>query len=177
MNVLTRILSRPLTLLLPFILVLAGCSADAPRSDPNAAVDTLTEPFPDGMIVGNDRDENGCIGSAGYVWSAVMSDCVRLFEAGLPLDNMQDIDSIFVAYLIVEDTDRLELFEPSVPPIILTSTKLNTWQDTDRILTATLAASGQYSVHKNGVMLYSEDRYAVDPHYTDDHNREDRRPE
>lgn len=171
MNVLTRILSRPLTLLLPFLLILVACSADAPQADPNANVAAMTELVPEGVIVGNDRDEHGCIGSAGYVWSDVMSDCVRLFEAGLPLDNMQNIDSIFIAYLIVQDTDRLELFEPNSPPIILTATKLNTWQDKNKVLTATVTASGQYSVYKDDAVLYSEDRYAVD------HNREDRRPE
>lgn len=162
MNALTRILSRPLTLLLPLTVMLAGCSADAPQADPDVGVDVVNEPAPEVMMVGNDRDEHGCIGSAGYVWSEVMSDCVRLFEAGIPLDNMQEIDSIFVAYLIAEDANRLELFEPGRPPVILTSTTLNTWQDKDQILTANLTASGQYDVYKEGVMLYSEDRYALD---------------
>ena len=30
--------------------------------------------------VGNDKDEHGCIDSAGYTWSEVQKDCIRLWE-------------------------------------------------------------------------------------------------
>lgn len=40
-----------------------------------------------GKLVGNDRDEHGCIGSAGYTWSYALHDCVRLWEAGLRFDG------------------------------------------------------------------------------------------
>lgn len=36
--------------------------------------------------VGDNRDSHGCLGSAGYVWSEVASDCIRLFETGLRLE-------------------------------------------------------------------------------------------
>ncbi len=31
-------------------------------------------------IVGNDRDEHGCIGSAGYVWCEIKQKCLRTWE-------------------------------------------------------------------------------------------------
>ena len=31
-------------------------------------------------LVGNDRDEHGCIGSAGYSWSESLHECVRPWE-------------------------------------------------------------------------------------------------
>ncbi len=31
-------------------------------------------------IVGNDRDEHGCIGSAGYSWCEVKNKCLRVWE-------------------------------------------------------------------------------------------------
>ena len=31
-------------------------------------------------LVGSDRDEHGCIGSAGYQWCAALSKCVRPWE-------------------------------------------------------------------------------------------------
>lgn len=37
-------------------------------------------------LVGGDRDEHGCIGSAGYTWSYALHDCVRLWEAGTSFD-------------------------------------------------------------------------------------------
>ena len=35
-----------------------------------------------GKLVGNDRDDHGCKGSAGYTWSYALHDCVRLWEVG-----------------------------------------------------------------------------------------------
>ena len=34
----------------------------------------------DKMMVGNDRDKNGCIPSAGYVWCEKRQKCIRLWE-------------------------------------------------------------------------------------------------
>lgn len=52
-------------LLVPVIaLLLVGCS-HGPLSS----------------LVGADRDEHGCLGSAGYVWSDALHQCVRLWEA------------------------------------------------------------------------------------------------
>lgn len=34
-------------------------------------------------MAGSDRDEKGCIGSAGFVWSPLQSRCLRVFEEGL----------------------------------------------------------------------------------------------
>ncbi len=39
------------------------------------------------VITGNDRDSHGCIGSAGYLWSEILQNCVRIFELDLKLTN------------------------------------------------------------------------------------------
>lgn len=39
----------------------------------------------DVAMVGNDRDEHGCIGSAGYTWSEALQTCIRLWENGIRL--------------------------------------------------------------------------------------------
>lgn len=36
--------------------------------------------IPDNNLVGNDKDEHGCIGSAGYTWCAVKNKCLRVWE-------------------------------------------------------------------------------------------------
>jgi hypothetical protein len=35
-------------------------------------------------MVGNDRDEHGCIGSAGYSWCVSKNKCLRVWEEGCP---------------------------------------------------------------------------------------------
>jgi len=49
------------------------------------------------IILGSDRDEHGCIGSAGYMWNETMQECVRPWEVG-NTDN-QDL-------MVGNDTDE-----------------------------------------------------------------------
>ena len=35
-----------------------------------------------GKLVGADRDEHDCIGSAGYTWSDALHQCIRIWEVG-----------------------------------------------------------------------------------------------
>ena len=57
-------------------------------------------------IVGADRDDHGCIASAGYTWSYALHDCVRIWEVGEELSYGQNTISL------VFSTDSLfaELF-------------------------------------------------------------------
>lgn len=40
----------------------------------------VVEPLPDEQIVGGDKDEHGCIGSAGYTWCEPKEKCLRVWE-------------------------------------------------------------------------------------------------
>ena len=44
-------------------------------------------------VVGSDKDEHGCIASAGYTWSEVQKDCIRLWEKGGYAWNVEDDDT------------------------------------------------------------------------------------
>ena len=64
---------------------LAGCGNSREK---NAAAETeKTE------IVGDDKDEHGCIASAGYTWSEVQKDCIRLWEKGVRLASVDDAEN------------------------------------------------------------------------------------
>lgn len=41
-------------------------------------------------VVGNDKDEHGCITSAGYTWCEVQRDCIRLWEKGIRMTSVAD---------------------------------------------------------------------------------------
>lgn len=45
------------------------------------------------FIVGNDRDEHGCIGSAGYSWCEEKEKCLRVWEEACELENEFDKNS------------------------------------------------------------------------------------
>ena len=69
--------------------------------------------------VGGDLDEHGCKGSAGYAWSVVKNDCIRVFEAGVRLDAADStLDQTFSALVVFADDEKeneveAELFLPS----------------------------------------------------------------
>lgn len=59
--------------------------------------------------VGADRDSHGCIASAGYTWSEVRKDCIRLFETGTRLEETGDKKQS--AYLVFSpDSSQVEVF-------------------------------------------------------------------
>ncbi|MCR3911489.1 hypothetical protein NUK47_22220 [Aeromonas hydrophila] len=68
---------------------------------------------PEQHLVGSDRDSHGCIGSAGYQWSALTKQCVRLFEQGIRL-NPTDAGQTSSAFVLFNaDQSQAELTLPS----------------------------------------------------------------
>ena len=59
-------------------------------------------------MVGGDRDKHGCIGSAGYQWSEVQQDCIRIFEKGIRLKAIDGDQSAFIVFS--PDSSKVELF-------------------------------------------------------------------
>lgn len=65
---------------LVFGLLLFGCPGGeetTPAKETTPPEETPEEPP---VIVGNDSDEHGCIGSAGYVWCEPLQECIRPWE-------------------------------------------------------------------------------------------------
>ena len=50
---------------------------------------------------GADKDAHGCIASAGYTYSVVRNDCIRLWEEGTALSPVVQIENpVLVAYVV-----------------------------------------------------------------------------
>ncbi|MDX2070638.1 MAG: hypothetical protein SFV55_19580 [Haliscomenobacter sp.] len=79
---------------------------------------------PDGTpTVGGDKDKHGCIGSAGYQWSELRGECIRLFEAGIRLDpqakELNQTTSAFIVFKSMDEDAKVELFLPGEKAMIL----------------------------------------------------------
>lgn len=76
----------------------------------------------DSTIVGADQDENGCLASAGYTWSKLNQECVRIFT-GIqlnPIGNSTTEDATLCAYVIFnESADKAEIFLPDEKSFVL----------------------------------------------------------
>ena len=87
----------------------AGCKSKTGKPA-KQEVSELTE------MTGNDRDEHGCKASAGYTWSEVQNECIRIFEKGIRLNNTVDTLSPLSAFILFSpDSSQVELFMPTDP--------------------------------------------------------------
>ena len=63
-------------------------------------------------LVGADRDEHGCITSAGFSWSELQQTCVQLWEAGVRLNpvEVKEGDSVISAFVLFnKDESKAEI--------------------------------------------------------------------
>jgi hypothetical protein len=71
---------------------------------------------PAAPTVGDDKDEHGCKASAGFTWSALKNECIRLFESGIRLDPQEGVAdktvSAFLVFKSEEDDEKGEVFMP-----------------------------------------------------------------
>lgn len=143
------------------LLVLAACtlfltSCDfmlKKRDDDNREVKAEQK-----VVLGNDKDDNGCVTSAGYRWSLLKKECTRVSEEGYRLNSINELkeeNSLQSAFVIFEkDGDRAELFLPEEksPSIMLEREKEGKpytgkgW---------TLQQSKGYTLSKNGQIYYA----------------------
>lgn len=104
---------KKISTLFVLILFVSSCKfADGEEVANEKKVVTTTSK--DSTVV-NDKDENGCLASAGYVWSKVNKECVKGFSGiqlnptGIP-NNEDETLSAYV--LFNEDASKAEIFLP-----------------------------------------------------------------
>lgn len=117
-----------------------------------------TEAKPEGKVqLGTDKDANGCVTSAGYRWSEIRKECIRVFEEGYRLnaiEELRDEDASFSAFVIFEDGgNRAELYLPDGGKAIMLTRqdkkgayKNNRWS---------LQAQKGYTLKKDGNIVYA----------------------
>lgn len=71
-------------------------------------------------IVGGDSDVHGCKASAGYTWSVLKKECVRLFEIGTKLSHVEDGKTYSTVAYVIFEGNKAELFlDSQKEPILL----------------------------------------------------------
>lgn len=103
---------------------------------------------------GSDRDKHGCIPSAGYTWSEVRKECVRVFEVGTRLNNAVDTAASTAAFAVFSaDSSKAELFLPDsgAHPVLRQSGA--SWKNRTYELEK---ADGKLSLYKKGKLIYRQ---------------------
>ena len=111
--------------------------------------------------MGDDRDGHGCIASAGYTWSEVQKDCIRLWEKGVRMDAVDDAErSLFLVFS--PDSAQVELFfsEEGVPNEILDRRGLPSggyaWNVEDDDTKNVRFENGKWTVCQRGKLIYRQ---------------------
>ena len=108
--------------------------------------------------VGGDRDAHGCIGSAGYTYSPMRRQCVRVWEEGLTLLSVEEKGPYTSAVFVLDNDkhERKELFlDMGKSPVMLTVQKADalTWQDRSGKWKLTQGAEG-WQLWEKGILRY-----------------------
>lgn len=114
----------------------------------------------EGNMVGNDEDEHGCIASAGYIWSEVQKDCIRLWEKGVRVESV--VDKGNTAYIVfAPDSLRVELFfSGDQPNEILDRRSLPAgdyaWNIEDDDTKNVRQENGRWTISQRGNLIYRQ---------------------
>lgn len=142
-----------------FLALLIGLSACAQHSAVPAPPAPAPAPEKPAMV-GGDQDAQGCKGSAGYQWSQVKKECIRVFETGIRLDPKAPfLDKTFSAFAVFkseQDNAVAELFMPGSTGSILLNKAAEGGDGAWKNDTYSLRhINGAYTLKdKNGVLLY-----------------------
>lgn len=112
-------------------------------------------------MVGNDSDAHGCKASAGYTWSEVRKECVRIFEVGSEfLAYGSNKDETLAAFVVVSaDKKQVEAFLPPTymqNPVILKACKKKKtiFESADKLVRIDLVGKNYLIVVKNDAVFY-----------------------
>lgn len=112
-------------------------------------------------VVGNDKDEHGCIASAGYTWCEVQKDCIRLWEKGVRMNAVDDADkTLFLVFS--PDSTQVELFfsEEGAPNEILDRRGLPAggyaWNVEDDDTKNVRLENGKWTVSQRAKLIYQQ---------------------
>lgn len=110
-----------ITILLAFTFAfLASCTTQSAEEEK-----TSNDP----LIVGGDEDEHGCKPSAGYRWSEIRKECIRIFETGIRLNavdkSLEQSLSAFIVFAADSSVQQIELYIPAEQHSVLLQQKEN----------------------------------------------------
>jgi len=103
---------RKVALLSIGIFALTACNSPKSNSSENTEKQTVTEQ----SAVGGDKDEHGCLTSAGETWSQLKQSCIQIFNVGQRLNPIEtkDGEAVISAFVLFnDDKSEAELFLPN----------------------------------------------------------------
>ena len=147
---------KKVVVIIAIIFISVSCRSTDEKSD----IEILKKTESKEVMKAIDKDENGCLASAGYIWSKINKGCIKLFTGVQlnPVDKPQNADETVSAYLMFsENGNQAELFLPNAPKTFIL-TRISdgqpwTYQDWQ------LIAFNGFVLKKDGITLFVGDDF------------------
>ena len=133
-------------------LIMASAISCAKKVSQERTSTTPKEPQKE-VAVGGDSDSHGCKASAGYTWSVLKKECIRIFENSTKLNHAEDGKTYSTVSYVIFDGNKAELFLDTQKESIILERKSegDTWVNGDWQL---IPWKG-YVLKKAGKILYT----------------------
>jgi len=92
-----------------FLFLIIASSFSCAKKVAQENVNTTPKEPAKEAVVGADADSHGCKASAGYTWSTLKKECIRIFE-GTKLSHYDDGKTYTTASYVIFDGNKAELF-------------------------------------------------------------------
>lgn len=107
-------------------------------------------------LIGGQKDKHGCLIAAGYTWSQLRKDCIRVFTEGIRLNNVKDENATTSAFIVFDPNNKdenAELFLPnSKKGSILLKKVEDEWENKEFRLTK---KENIFILYQNGTEIYA----------------------
>jgi hypothetical protein len=135
------------------LFIFSSCNFFKSPEDESAKKDSVKD-----LVVGADKDENGCLASAGYTWSKLNKDCVRVFSGIqlMPFEKKNEEDAVYCAYILFDESkNNAEIFLPNDDKSIILESKSDKklWSKDNY----QLIAKDGYILKKDGKIIFTGD--------------------
>ncbi len=111
------------------LIINLSCNISKDKKSAGASsTETKTDITENKNLVGNNKDEHGCITSAGYIWSKINNNCIRIFEVeNIKLNSLINQDES-ISILFNKDKSKAEVFLQNNNSIVLEKTSNSIWK-------------------------------------------------
>ncbi|QLC67965.1 hypothetical protein LPB248_03605 [Flavobacterium sp. LPB0248] len=134
-----------------FLIIASAISCGKKVSQENTS--TTPKETQKEVAVGGDSDSHGCKASAGYTWSTLKKECIRVFENSTRLNHAEDGKTYSTVSYVIFDGNKAELFLDTQKESIILERKSegDSWVNGDWQL---IPWKG-YVLKKSGKILYT----------------------
>ncbi|WP_289657898.1 hypothetical protein [Flavobacterium panacagri] len=136
-----------------FLIIASAFSCGKKVSQENKENNSVPKEPQKETVIGGDSDSHGCKASAGYTWSELKKECIRVFENGTRLNHAEDGKTYSTVSYVIFDGNKAELFLDTQKESIILERKSegDSWKKDDLEL---IPWKG-YVLKKDGKIIYT----------------------